>query len=33
MNAEAKIIEQILSNYNTDVRPSVNGSGDAIEAK
>ena len=31
MNAEARIIEKILANYNTDVRPSVNGSGAPIE--
>ena len=31
MNAEARIIEKILAIYNTDVRPSVNGSGAPIE--
>ena len=32
MNAEARIIDKILANYNTEVRPSVNGTGQPIEA-
>ena len=31
MNAEARIIDKILANYNTEVRPSVNGTGQPIE--